>query len=552
MSSPDQHSSNHATGLLGSASTVGLGVARALTSHARALYRRRYKGRRAFPQFAFVFDLSVFAAALVFIAASLWFAFAPPPRAGLVAAFSAPPVRAAASVPVSVTIRSADKALHRNVRMRWQLPPGVQVLQTLPSSGSDGWIFLGDVAAGSDVTVHAVVRVFVPVGTDVPFGVSISDGAVWSPTWSGTAERTVTASALTAQIPEAFHVPFVASNGVVLPLRVTNDTEETVPAAHVLIRQTNAHAQEFQSLGDMQPRETRWIYVPLDGAATGTARLSWSIGAASRDVDAGSWEAEIVSDAVLPGVTVFGADEIAITDAVAGTLLLTVNPAATEPLQSYALVSGASTVTLAPSEGTPDANRRWLAMPLLTNQDGRHVLGPAATGATAAPFPFLMQVRYLSSAGDQLGAGPHPPRAGMETRYWAFWTVGPTETDMQNIQASVMLAPGVSLTGNVSATDGGSFETSARRIQWALPGLGPTTGVSRATFGFEFSVTPSSDDVGNVLPLIGTSTAVAENGRAAGSLKAISGPQTTHLSEDGDAERAGIVLPASEDAVAIP
>ncbi len=101
--------------------------------------------------------------------------------------------------------------------------------------------------------------------------------------------------------------------------------------------------------------------------------------------------------------------------------------------------------------------------------DATHINLP--TDATLGTF-----ARYFSSAGDQLGRGPLPPRVGDTTMYWLFLNVSQTQNELRDAVVSATLPAGVEWTGQQSVTFGAplSYEPSTRRVTWTLGTLEPT------------------------------------------------------------------------------
>lgn len=548
---------SRATNLASSTATVALGSARALTSHVRNLYVCNYLGKCKHPRTFFAID-----AALLFLAATLvgiasWFAFLPPPSPELRLTFAAPPLVAGVPVPLSATIRSADGLPHSNVRLHWRLPPGTQVLSSDPSLSADGSMIIGSVLPGQDVSAHIIVRLFVPPGGNVDFELALTDGGnIYTVPWTGTERRPIVGSGLIAEVPEEFRVSAIAAEGVVIPLRIENQSDVMLPSVSLQIQETPSHAEERILLGDLAPRGTRWVMLPLRRATDGSqaARLSWSMGAASRNMGEGSWEARIVavSDTPQPDEALISRPgsslEVPFSNLRPASMFLVMHPLLADPIRRVVLNPTTPTLVLPSPENVSGPNHEWFVAPLIVQPDGTEVLGPASMGVIAGGFPFETRVRYTSSAGDQLGAGPHPPQAGTETRYWVFWTVGPVDTELQNVVVSTNLPVGVTATGNVTAADGGSFRVSGRSVQWTLPSLTSSDGIAEsgtATFGFEISSTPRASDVGSLLDLVATSTARADDVQTSQVFSTTNPPKTSWLSEDGNDQQKGIVLPST-------
>ena len=539
-----------------------MGPARIATSFLRRWYESKYREQHRRPGVAFVIDLGFVIASVLLLTAAAWFAFFPVPTSGIRASFAAPTFIAGSPGAVDVTLTSLDGRMYRDVTLSWRLPPGAQVFVSNPRLSADGSVYLGQLDPDNVVSSRAVVRLFQPSGADAEFGyvLSYTDDAGKRQQFFGLERRRVTDTALVTDVPEAFHADGVVAEGAIIPVRVENRSDETLPFVHLLFRETPAHAEERIMLGDMAAHEVRWAYIPLQPLAVGdTARLEWSVGSAARNLSSASWEASVVAATVptITGSLISRAGDlvaVSVEHAGSGSRVLVAHPFLDEPIQEQLISSPADTVLFTVPRDRLSPTHEWLAVPVAM-VDGRRVLGPASVGAmSAVRFPFTAQVRYRSSAGDQLGAGPHPPRVGVETRYWVFWTVGPVDSALQNIVVEAALATGVTATGNTTAPNDGSYAMQDGLVRWTLPNVGPVDNlleagegpaienqVSEAQFGFEISVTPSADAVGSIPPLLGLSTARAEDTHTSLLFNASASPLSSALEEDGITPSAGVV-----------
>ncbi len=555
------------------AAKVAMAPSRALvTSHLRRLYETKYQGEHRHPSVTFILDLLFVAAAVVLVITAAWFATLPvPPPSGIRLIFSAPEMTAASPAAVQVRLQSADGGAYRDVRLDWHLPPGTQVVVANPRLATDHSLYLGELQPDHELASRAVVRVFQPQGGEIEFGftVSYTDAQGKRRQFFGVERRIVMETALAAEVPAIFHTDGVVPEGALIPIRIENRSNETLPSVHVQLRETAYHAEEQIALGDMAPHEVRWVYIPLVKHETpdnseviqdGIARLAWFVGSASRNIVSGSWEARVTSLAMpaISGPLISRAGDsisVNVVNPPPGASIAMVHPFLDDPIQERAIMDPSVPVLFPAPHDPSGPNHEWFVTPILKVGDER-ILGPATMGVmSAVRFPFTTQVRYTSSAGDQLGAGPHPPQVGRETRYWVFWTVGPIDTPLQDILVETTLSPGVVATGHTSAPNDGSFSVSGQHVTWNLSRLGPVDnflagegegpsiehGIPQALFGFEVSVTPSRADIGSILPLLATSTAQATDTHTPLLFQSEFSPLTSQLEEDGEQEGAGIV-----------
>jgi hypothetical protein len=118
----------------------------------------------------------------------------------------------------------------------------------------------------------------------------------------------------------------------------------------------------------------------------------------------------------------------------------------------------------------------------------------------AVPFSIKDEAYYTSLQGDQLGAGPIPPVAGLPTSYWIFWSASST-ANFKNIVVSARLPKGVELGSGRSLLAGDfNYSTSTRQLIWRVQDL--QGGSDSYRVGFEVRIVPTSQQVGTILPLL--------------------------------------------------
>jgi hypothetical protein len=557
--------SPHRSGVASHTALVSLGPARALSSHLRHIYRRKYEGRHRYAEFVFGFDVVLIGTiiALAALVISFWIQPVRPPSLALT--YNSQPLVAGSPVAFEAHISTADGVAHHNVRMQWLLPPGAEILRSQPTLNADGSMYLGDVKPGQEMISLVVVRLFQPAGSDAGIGFSLysRDGLV-DQELTGLEHKTVAQSSLTANVVPEFKADAVAPEGVVIPIEITNPTDLQLPFVRIDVTGPKQDRVTSQSLGTLQSHETRFVFIPL-GSVSGEASLSWTVFSEAREMSRGSWKAKVgaADFPVVRGEIVSEPDKptsvkVDIRKGETGTnpSLLAVHPLLDHPIQVFnlsgiSLAVPTSTIVSIPSfHRTTGTSHEFLVAFTRTAANGSRELGPAVMGSVRVGIPFSTQVRYTSSAGDQLGVGPNPPRAGFETRYWVFWELGPVSETVKNVSVQTELPAGVRTTGNVSAADGGTWQLGTRDVTWTLPSLGPevdvvsgSSGPAQAVFGFEILVKPGQGDVGQTLQLVGTSTASGVDPHTGLYLQSEDGQKTSVLPEDSGSVGAGIVLP---------
>jgi hypothetical protein len=158
----------------------------------------------------------------------------------------------------------------------------------------------------------------------------------------------------------------------------------------------------------------------------------------------------------------------------------------------------------------PDALDR--AERLSLNVSGQGLLADDAVRPVviaAAPLEFSLtastrltaHAAYYTPDGDQLGVGPLPPRVGEATQYWISLKPEAIGKSVKDAAVTAKLPLGVTWTGRASATAGlaPEYDQATRRLHWNLGELEPST---QAVASFEVSLTPSQQDVGQVMKLL--------------------------------------------------
>ena len=107
---------------------------------------------------------------------------------------------------------------------------------------------------------------------------------------------------------------------------------------------------------------------------------------------------------------------------------------------------------------------------------------------------------YTSPQGDQLGIGPLPPLVSIPTNYWIFFEAQ-SAADWKNLVVSARLPKGVELTDSRSLLAGDfNYNPETRQLIWKVASLAGRPESYR--IGFEIQLTPTADQVGQVLPLL--------------------------------------------------
>ena len=171
------------------------------------------------------------------------------------------------------------------------------------------------------------------------------------------------------------------------------------------------------------------------------------------------------------------------------------------------VLDGSRDVTLIAKRGS-GTNRTVTFTPIVAfnldnNPEPVQVVGTAAEARISTTVDLNGFTRYFTPAGDQLGRGPLPPRAGEQTIYWAVINVQGTFNDMTDVVVTADLPANVIWINRQSVTKGSGVTSNGSSIRWNLGALDAT--VSNGTIAaasFALGITPSSGQIGSVPPLL--------------------------------------------------
>ena len=528
--------------------------ARVVTSHLRRQYHRRYQGRFYFSRLAFGFDLVIsgIVLALLVLDVVLVVGLVRSSRSGIDISLQAPPLRASDTVPIQVTLHSADRKAHEDVRMQWRFPEWADVLSSSPSTESDGMIHVGEVKPGVDRTIRFLVHIRATAGTQVPMQYTLEQSGVFgfSSTFTGSEQRRIDSSVLRV-------VPAVAAHAVVsggsIPLLIENAGNATSSVLTLRLVQTDGAAQAKFAAGDsslslsnLSPQEQRVAYIDVGETSATSIHLGWELQDQAQVVYAADDTYNVVPATLsqVSGVSIHwlkGRSGASVTlQNESSSARAIISPGAvssSEAFQILPLNTGENTLSIS----TPaSASSSALQVVSIDDSSDGGILGLRTEAQQTPTFPFRAEARYYSELGDQLGIGPLPPQVGQQTSYWIVWTVGPTETDLSQLSLKTTLPPEVSATGKYASGIQGSFVTDGRQVTWTIPSL-PATGGSEATFAFEVALKPSAIDRGHVMRLVGSSSASAVETNTNKAVEALAGSDTTDLPSDQKAKGEGTV-----------
>ncbi len=122
--------------------------------------------------------------------------------------------------------------------------------------------------------------------------------------------------------------------------------------------------------------------------------------------------------------------------------------------------------------------------------------------------------RYYNDEYITVGDGPLPPAVNGTTTYQIFWYLQNNTNEVSNVTAVAEVPVGATWTGDASVSAGTiSYDSESREVTWSINKIPPHVGqlIPELSAQFGISVTPTATDVGDVLDLLGVSTATADD-----------------------------------------
>lgn len=155
-----------------------------------------------------------------------------------------------------------------------------------------------------------------------------------------------------------------------------------------------------------------------------------------------------------------------------------------------------------------------------------------------SPIIFSSVGRMFGPNGEQFGFGPVPPKVNLPSSYRIFWTISGNTNELKEAKVYATLPGSVKWTGIASISGGQeiSFDQVSRTVSWDIGSL-PINSQNQLQASFLLSVTPNSQQIGLVLPLINHSIFQAKDGFTGSKLERRVGGVTTDI--PGDPQVAG-------------
>ncbi len=490
------------TGLVLPGVTVALTPARAVTSHLRRRYRERYRGRYRFPGLLFGIDALILALVVTIFGIGVWLSlWQPQDQGGMRLVFSAPPIVTATTIAFEAKVFAEDGRVHPNVRLRWVLPAGTEIVSSTPQIDTRNEVLMGDVLPGKEMYARIAVRLFLPPGS-ARIGFQLRSG---DELLSGEEVRPIVGSAVRLE-------PVFASDRSLdtrQALSLYNQGNSSLSCLHV---QTDGVIPDRQDA-----RIVYGMFFPVQADA-----VFDEIGAGDErffSVYQGTY-ARLLCDGVelgrltLPAFTSMPSSEsvavASLSPSTPGSFTM-LNVSSSQPLRVLVYhpllqqaergrrwfdVSSGTTQMVLPLDtgrkivGVPNTTPRWMVWLTRPTSEGAELIRTYDAPITT-PLSLQTEARYYAASGGQIGAGPLPPRIGQATRYWIQWKLPPVETDLSKIEIKASLPTGVSFTGQKALPNGGELVEEDNQLVWRLPFLAATD--KDTTVAFEVSLTPTQE-----------------------------------------------------------
>lgn len=156
-----------------------------------------------------------------------------------------------------------------------------------------------------------------------------------------------------------------------------------------------------------------------------------------------------------------------------------------------------------------------------------------------------VDARYYTDDGEQVGAGPLPPKVGKATSYRVYWYLANTTNELDKVTVKATVPAAVFWTGKNVSTSAGTvnFDPASRIVTWTLNRL--PVGVGQQTPNiftqFELSLTPAAADAGLIPTLLQESQLSGTDSFTGTTIDVKPDAVTTDLPNDPKASGQGVV-----------
>ena len=174
------------------------------------------------------------------------------------------------------------------------------------------------------------------------------------------------------------------------------------------------------------------------------------------------------------------------------------------------------------------------------NYDSTTTKTPSKKISVASDLTVSGEARYFSGDGKPVGSGPLPPKVGEETTYELRFRLKNTFHDLDRVIVSSKLPDGVRFIAPGEIKSGRlQFDESSREVRFEIPRMPVTT--PELTGGFMIGVTPTAQDQGKLIPLMGVIRAEAFDSISQVNFSADSPPVSSILDADPVGNGKGVI-----------
>ncbi|MFH0951970.1 MAG: hypothetical protein V1838_02140 [Patescibacteria group bacterium] len=162
----------------------------------------------------------------------------------------------------------------------------------------------------------------------------------------------------------------------------------------------------------------------------------------------------------------------------------------------------------------------------------------------ATKFVLEAEARYYSTERTKLGSGPLPPVVGKTTTYRVFLYLSNSTNDIRDVTVTTELPKGASWQNESTVTAGNlTYNNANKTVSWTINEVPAGSGnyLSSLTASFDVAITPTTNDIGEVMLLTGALEARATDSYTQSEVEDTVSKITTDLTNDTFALDNGVV-----------
>ena len=158
--------------------------------------------------------------------------------------------------------------------------------------------------------------------------------------------------------------------------------------------------------------------------------------------------------------------------------------------------------------------------------------------------------RYYNDEYLPVGSGPIPPQVNQMTTYQIYWYLKNNANEVSSVEVTAFLPDDVEWADNHSVSAGTlDYDSVARKVTWTINKIPPHVGqlIPELEARFAVEATPTSDDVGKLLILLGKSQVSADDSYTGEEIVKTQDLITSNLKTDPLVSGQGVVVEASSN-----